>query len=245
MSEIKLLPCPFCGESELIHRSQMHFTDSTEENMIHEDGTKKWTYIECGRCGCSTKAYCYEYQSTNKWNTRKPMDKIVEKLEEKIFKAELHDFGWEGQTVNNLLCFGDVAEIINQVAEEHNNGWILCSEQMPKEHESIFAKHKGTDNWCDGMFEKYSDDVNVTIEFKDEERMTMTLQTIDGKWPCDLSKFKKSYRVIAWQPLPEPYQPSVARSGQGQLKVAAEQNATGWKKSVMRTFTNTEESNYG
>ena len=91
MSEIKLLPCPFCGESELIHRSQMHFADSTEENMIHEDGTKKWTYIECGRCGCSTKAYCYEHQSTNKWNTRKPMDKIVEKLEEEKGKS-IYDF---------------------------------------------------------------------------------------------------------------------------------------------------------
>ena len=89
MSEIKLLPCPFCGEKQLIHRSQMRFTDSTEENMIHEDGTKKWTYIECGRCGCSTKAYCYEYQSTNKWNTRKPMDKVVEQLEDYQMWKEL------------------------------------------------------------------------------------------------------------------------------------------------------------
>ena len=81
----KLLPCPFCGETELIGRNQMHFKNSTTENMFHEDGTMKWSYIECRRCGCSTKAYCYEYQSTEKWNTRKPIKRIAERLEE-MFK---------------------------------------------------------------------------------------------------------------------------------------------------------------
>lgn len=84
MQNDKLLPCPFCGEKELIYRSQMRFTDSTPENMVHEDGTMKWSYIECGRCGCSTKAYCYEYQSTKKWNIRKPMEWIVESLEKEL-----------------------------------------------------------------------------------------------------------------------------------------------------------------
>ena len=157
------------------------------------------------------------------------LEKMNIEIKTKVFK---------NTKVSKILDFDDVIRIIDEVTEEHNNGWIPCSEQMPEEHKSIFAKHKGTDNWCDGMFEKYSDDVNVTIEFKDEERMTMTLHTIDGKWPCDLSKFKKSYRVIAWQPLPEPYQPSVARSSQGQ-------KAANWKDAVMDTFTNTEESNYG
>ncbi len=41
--------------------------------------------------------------------------------------------------------------ILQEVAEEHNNGWILCSEQMPEEHDSIFARYKGTDNWHESM----------------------------------------------------------------------------------------------
>lgn len=40
------------------------------------------------------------------------VDKVVEQLESKMFTADLYDHGWEGQTVNNLLCFGDVYEIV-------------------------------------------------------------------------------------------------------------------------------------
>lgn len=40
------------------------------------------------------------------------VDKVVEKVENKMFSAELYGDGWNGETVNNLLCFGDVYEII-------------------------------------------------------------------------------------------------------------------------------------
>lgn len=92
-------------------------------------------------------------------------------------------------------------EIIEQIAEEYNNGWIPCSVRLPEEHDSIFAKLKGTDKWYDAMFEKISDDVNVTVEFEDGTRKTMTLHTNDGKWNTGnrIAKFN----VIAWQPLPE------------------------------------------
>ena len=84
-----------------------------------------------------------------------------------------------------------------------SNRWIPCSERLPEEHDSIFAKLKGTDKWSDVMFEKISDDVNVTVEFENGTRKTMTLHTNDGKWNTDnrITKFN----VIAWQPLPEPY----------------------------------------
>lgn len=38
--------------------------------------------------------------------------KVVEQLESKMFTADLYEHGWEGQTVDNLLCFGDVYEIV-------------------------------------------------------------------------------------------------------------------------------------
>ena len=38
--------------------------------------------------------------------------------------------------------------------DEKENGWIPVSERLPEEHDSIFAKFKGTDNWKRGMFEK-------------------------------------------------------------------------------------------
>ncbi len=84
-------------------------------------------------------------------------------------------------------------------------GWIYCGDgkNMPEEHDSIFAKLKGTDKWSDVMFEKSSADVNVTIEFEDGKRTTKTLHTIDGEWNGGQRGVK--FKVVAWQPLPEPY----------------------------------------
>ena len=82
-------------------------------------------------------------------------------------------------------------------------GWIPCNEKMPKEHDSIFAKLKSTDKWRDAMFEKTSNEVNVTIEFEDGKRAVKTLHTIDERWNEGNRGLK--FKVIAWQPLPEPY----------------------------------------
>ena len=81
--------------------------------------------------------------------------------------------------------------------------WIPVSERLPEEHESIFAKFKGTDKWSNAMFEKASDDVNITYEFEDGTRKTATSYTIDGEWKLERRITKR--KVIAWQPLPTPY----------------------------------------
>ena len=39
------------------------------------------------------------------------VDKVIEQIGKKMFSAELHDNGWDGQTINELLCMGDVYEI--------------------------------------------------------------------------------------------------------------------------------------
>ena len=88
--------------------------------------------------------------------------------------------------------------------EQPKTDWIPCEVEMPKEHDSMFAKLKGTDKWSSGMFEKISDEVNVTIELQDGSRITRTLNTIDGKWDVETNPWLKQ-KVIAWQPLPEPY----------------------------------------
>lgn len=98
----------------------------------------------------------------------------------------------------------DLKTIVQEVAEEYNNDWIPCSERLPYEHETMFAKLKGTDKFDSAMPEKISDDVNVTVEFEDGTRKTKTMHTIDGKWKTDINIVK--FNVIAWQPLPKPYQ---------------------------------------
>lgn len=85
--------------------------------------------------------------------------------------------------------------------------WIACESKMPEEHDSMFAKFKGTDKWDNTMFEKISDDVNVTVEFDDGKRKTMTSHSTDGKWKTPIK-----CKVIAWKQLPEPYYPQLQRS---------------------------------
>lgn len=97
--------------------------------------------------------------------------------------------------------FGGKVKIVGN-EEKHNDGWIPCSERLPEEHDSMFATLKGTSKWNDAMFEKVSDDVNVTVEFEDGTRKTKTMHTVDGKWKNDSFI---NMEIIAWRPLPEPY----------------------------------------
>lgn len=82
--------------------------------------------------------------------------------------------------------------------------WIPCSERMPKERDSMFARWKGTDKWKKAMFEKRSDTVIATIEYSNGERTVAPAHTTDGKWRCDCI-IGDDGEVIAWMPFPEPY----------------------------------------
>lgn len=86
-----------------------------------------------------------------------------------------------------------------------DDGWIPVSERLPEEHDSIFAKIKDTDKWREAMFEKISDEVNVTIKYEDGSRKTTTSYTLDGVWEIEKEQRIVKQKVIAWQPLPEPY----------------------------------------
>ena len=98
-------------------------------------------------------------------------------------------------------------EIVKKEAEKYNNGWIPCSERLPEEHDSMFKRFKETDRWRDFMFEKTSNEVTVTIADERGEKVTTHAHTTDGTWKCDILRAYSTYRVIAWQPFPTPYQP--------------------------------------
>lgn len=93
----------------------------------------------------------------------------------------------------------------NHLSDTENEGWILVEDGLPEERNSMFAKWKGTDKWSESMFEKISSDVNVTVEYEDGTRQTITAHTLDGKWALPNRVVKQ--KVIAWRPLPEPYNP--------------------------------------
>lgn len=106
----------------------------------------------------------------------------------------------------NFCGIGGV-EVLKQIINEQPKfgEWIPVEERLPKEHDSVFAKLKGTDKWYSGMFEKRSDEVIVTCEYGDGTRVTKTSKTIDGKWSIETKSISK-LKVLFWKPLPEPYE---------------------------------------
>lgn len=87
--------------------------------------------------------------------------------------------------------------------DEKENEWIPVSERLPKEHDSIFAKFKGTDNWKRGMFEKTSKYVIATVAFDDGTVLVEQAHTTDGIWRTD--KKVLGGTVVAWMDYPKPY----------------------------------------
>ena len=81
MSEIELKQCPFCGGVAKLYGS----------SKITGTGFKHYQIVVClnDDCGCRT-GFCETVaDAIEKWNTRKPIEKIVEQLEEWTFNADM------------------------------------------------------------------------------------------------------------------------------------------------------------
>ena len=68
MSEIKLLKCPFCG-------GEAYLEIATNDYDI----LKLW-HCRCRICGSASACYISKNKAIEAWNTRKPMENIVERL---------------------------------------------------------------------------------------------------------------------------------------------------------------------
>lgn len=69
MSEIKLLPCPFCGGEANVYEQKHREYQSTY-------------FVSCKGCHCKSMERIEKDIVIEKWNTRKPIDNIMEQLEE-------------------------------------------------------------------------------------------------------------------------------------------------------------------
>ena len=109
----------------------------------------------------------------------------------------------EGTLIEAYSAIDDLMEIPPaDVAPVRHERWIPVTERLPDEHESLFARYKGTDKWINAMFMTISDLVIVCAEYENGEPIVKTANTVDGVWkvkgifhPC---------KVTHWMPMPKP-----------------------------------------
>ena len=75
----RLKPCPFCG-------GEARYIDAT--TAIPYD--REIYFVECKECRSNSDMYYSLENAIKAWNTRKPIDRIVEQLEEEVKWAETH-----------------------------------------------------------------------------------------------------------------------------------------------------------
>ena len=90
MSEIKLLPCPFCGGEVRL----MSVIDDGEVCINYEDELDmNHSFIHCCNCDMDFIPHMETAREVlESWNTRKPMERIIKKVQERQkFHKEIYN----------------------------------------------------------------------------------------------------------------------------------------------------------
>lgn len=125
-------------------------------------------------------------------------EKILEKLQECERQAE-KDMGLSEKYAETnayggeMIAFEKAIEIVKQEAAECNNGWIPVSERLPDRNKPVLCWVRSTTI--------ASGETYIIGSCDNEFWFLQTYEIGNHSFPV------KYYEVIAWQPLPEPYQP--------------------------------------
>ena len=110
MSEIKLLPCPFCGGEAIIQVISSHTHEITKWLPDYNGEA----IVEC-KCGCSIMRDTEE-EAIKAWNTRKPIENIVKELEEWSFETEIVipgiSDGYDDTATRQIICTRNAIDIV-------------------------------------------------------------------------------------------------------------------------------------
>ena len=126
------------------------------------------------------------------------MNKAFEKI---LFKIEEHFDSTENRDMR--LSYHHAMEIVKEVAEEYNNVWIPCSERLPSPKTKSFGNNSKRENVLVTL--KNGVVKEMTYEFATKEFWEAGDENYIEHWKEDYNG--NDIEVIAWMPLPEPYQP--------------------------------------
>lgn len=107
--------------------------------------------------------------------------KLIERLEEQKGNPDAYCLESEKRLVRHWnVCVDNLIEIVNELAEEYNNGWIPLTKKLPEYGQYVLACIPPKHNINGGH-------PVVIMEFREDNEPLF-------------------YRFVsAWQPLPEPY----------------------------------------
>ena len=95
----QLAKCPFCGGEAVLLKGKCELDN----------------YVMCLRCFTRTKLYNTKEGSIVAWNTRKPMERILERLEEESFVIEIdYDFDEYDDEPVEAVFLNEAVEIVKE-----------------------------------------------------------------------------------------------------------------------------------
>ena len=119
----------------------------------------------------------------------KAFEKIIERLILESSSCKVYKLiNPNKEDIAEFNTYKKCIEIVKEVSEEYNGGWIACSERLPEEYGEYIVW------WTDITKSKYYE----IVEYEPSNGWIGDIpQAVEGK-----------YSVIAWQPLPEQYKES-------------------------------------
>lgn len=116
------------------------------------------------------------------------LEKILEEIDAHAIEFEM--FGIS----DDYISVGWVKEIIRK---HINDGWIPVQDKLPEDDVDVLIAYADIDD------ENYTDICITTYGYA-----YLGGNKLDFKeWRSPFEYFRSNYKVIAWQPLPEPYRP--------------------------------------